>query len=192
MNRSVLFLQVVVVLVVAGLLGTTSPHELLPGTESATPFLVSIRQTSQSGGCIAQFSMRCPQLGPPSEPCGGCASATDRCLTNEPEAVVDRNKLVHFVMSVFDGRMGYQGTQSPNPVICGYWMQCMGGCVAIPESNKFYCDAEAVSGISYISTLVNPNIIVTCDNTDLTHRTPESDLSETLAMSNGVGVKIFQ
>lgn len=191
MSRNMLCLKVILVLFVATWLGTSSSQVLLPATETAAPFQVNLDQVSQAGGCLAQFSTRCPSLESPSKPCGGCAAATDRCLTNEPEALVSKSVLVHFTKAVYDGRQGYQVAQPPNTVACGYWIQCMGGCSSVPGTDLYYCESIPVSGIQYTSTLVNPNIIVTCDNDGLANRTPELELFEALAMANGIGVKQF-
>ena len=203
MNRSVLFLQVGVVLVVAAWLGTTSPQELLPDTESAARFQVGIDHMSQSGGCWLQNWERCPQVGSAQSELCNCTGPSDinTCTPQEAVAETDPDWAIPYLYMPEPNRnlqwnFGGYGSSRDVRVFCAILYYCTPICRFHITFARYTCPLKHISEDQDVwsdmrdGQKVNTDDPVWC-NFGIAQRTPESLMQMQVATANGMSIRLF-
>ncbi len=197
MNRTVLILQVGVVLTVSAWLGTTSPQELLPKTESATRFQIHIGQMAQSGGCLTEISGPCPAWGNPEDELCGCSGPSDTgsCSPAEAQGEVEEDTEIWRTRAWYNYEnnpgIGFGGSIQ-TPILCVKFYTCQPGCIPNAFDNGFHCNIEQVSELyEEDSYRGDPDMPQFCNVYFYVQQTRESQQSAQLAMVSGIGLQLF-
>ncbi len=197
MNRNMLCWQVVLVLIVATWIGTSSPQELLPSEESATPFQVNLDQVTHAGGCLLPFTLPCPQIGVPEDDICNCTGADDinSCAPAEAVAAVEPDwfKLFAGWLDDYTGngwnQFGYGSTIDATN-LCAIIYTCEPTCEQLLFSQRWTCNQAEVFRNEEPSYQGNPADIVWCD-THVAQQTRETPLQSQFARVNGIGLQLF-
>lgn len=194
MTRNLQFLQIGIILALAGSLANVSNEDFLPCVESASKLNVNASQMLHSGGCLRQFSTPCPSWEDPGNPTSACGCTgpndTTSCIPAEAVGDDEEDAWIYHTGFPLEPYSGYGFGSSTNfYTLCTSFYTCSPECTANFLTEGYTCNLEQVSEFIEEGSKGSGDVI-SCDSS-VASNSSKSHTQERLAAMNGVGLRLL-